>query len=314
MNKQARIYVAGHKGLVGSAILRRLISDGYSDILTRASGELDLREKEQVAAFFEKEKPEYVFFAAGKVGGIMANIKYPAEFIYDNLSMIMNVVDASHRYGVKKLLYLGSSCIYPKEAMQPIKEEYLLTGPLEETNKPYAMAKLAGIELCQSYNKQFGTDYICLVPTNLFGTNDNYDLEKSHLVAALIRKFYEAKEQNKKSITLWGSGNPLREVLSSDDLADACLYFMNNYSGSEVINIGSGIDHSVAYLATIIKDISGFSGSIEFDATKPDGMLKKQLDVNRASDLGWRASGKLVEDLRKAYQEFELNYEKYYTN
>lgn len=311
MDRNSKIYIAGHNGLVGSSLVRKLKSEGYTNLLIRSSHELDLRDREKVISFFENEKPEYVFFAAGKVGGIMANIKFPADFIFNNLAMIVNVIDAAYKNKVKKLLYLGSSCIYPKNAKQPIKEEYLLTGELEETNKPYAIAKLAGIELCQSFNKQYGTDYICLVPTNMFGINDNYDLEQSHLVAALIRKFYEAKKENKPSVKLWGTGQVLREVLCTDELAEACIFFMNNYSGGNIINIGSGIDHSISDLAKTIKDISGFEGAIEFDTSKPDGMHKKQLDVAKATNLGWKTKSSLIEDLTKTYTDFAMNYERY---
>jgi len=311
MDKKSKIYIAGHTGLVGSALVRKLLSEGYTNLLLRTSHELDLRVNEKVIYFFENEKPEYVFFAAGKVGGIMANIKYPADFIYNNISMAVNVVNASYKNGVKKLLYLGSSCIYPKNSNQPIKEEYLLSGELEETNKPYAIAKLAGIELCQSFNKQYATDYICLIPTNMFGINDNYDPEQSHLIAALIRKFYEAKRDNKPFVNLWGTGKVLREVLCTDELAEACLFFMNNYSGNEIVNIGSGIDYYISDLANTIKEISAYEGAIEFDSGKPNGMKKKQLDVTRASNMGWKANGKLVEDIKRTYNDFARNYEKY---
>lgn len=311
MEKKSKIYIAGHTGLVGSALVRKLSSEGYTNLMLPSSHELDLRVDERVINFFENEKPEYVFFAAGKVGGIMANIKYPANFIYDNLTMIVNVISASYKNKIKKLLYLGSSCIYPKNSNQPIKEEYLLSGQLEETNKPYAIAKLAGIELCQSYNKQFGTDYICLIPTNIFGINDNYDPEQSHLVAALIKKFYEAKRNNTPFVNLWGTGQVLREILFSDELADACLFFMNNYSGSDIINIGSGEDYFISDLAKAIKEISGYKGAIEFDPSKPDGMKKKQLDITRATNLGWKAKGNLLEDLKRTYNDFVQNYGKY---
>ncbi len=311
MNKNDKIFVAGHKGLVGSAIVRKLTADGYDNIIVKPSKELDLREKAQVAEFFSKEQPLYVFFAAGTVGGIMANKTYPADFIYNNVSMIFNTIEAAYRNKVKKLLYLGSSCIYPKDAPQPIKEAYLLTGPLEETNKPYALAKIAGVELCASYNKQFNTDYISLMPTNMFGVNDNYDAQNSHLVAALIRKFYEATSKNASFVELWGTGMPKREILSSDQLADACLYFMLNYTGSEIINIGSGIDYTIKELAEMIKSIAGFSGELRFDSSKPDGTMKKQLDVSRASELGWTAAFDIRQDLQKAYNDFATNYGQY---
>lgn len=314
MEKKAKIFVAGHNGLVGSSIVRKLLSEGYENILFRNSKELDLRNSYLVSDFFKTVKPEYVFFAAGTVGGIMANIKYPADFIYNNLSMIVNVINASYYSNVKKLLYLGSSCIYPKNAVQPIKEEYLLTGELEATNKPYAIAKIAGIELCHSFNRQYGTDYISLVPTNMFGIGDNYDLERSHLVAALIRKIHEGKINNKSRIKLWGTGRVLREVLCSDELANACLFFMRNYSGSDIINIGSGQDHTVSHLAKIIQDIVDYKGGIDFDSSKPDGMFRKQLDVSKASRLGWNAKNNLVEDLRRTYDDFVLNYKNYITD
>ena len=311
MNKYSKIYVAGSKGLVGSAITKKLLTEGYKNLLLPDSKILDLRNTQLVLDFFDKEKPEYVFFAAGTVGGIMANIKYPADFIFNNILIITNVINASYKSKIKKLLYLGSSCIYPKSAKQPIKEEYLLTGELEETNKPYAIAKIAGIELCHSFNKQFGTDYIALVPTNLFGINDNYDSENSHLIAALIRKFHEAKIENKPSVTLWGTGRVYREVLSSDEVADACLFFMNNYSGNDIFNIGSGKDYYISDLANTIKDIVKYDGKIEFDKSKPDGMYKKQLDIDRASQFGWNAKNNLIEDLSRTYIDFETNYNKY---
>src|ERR1035437_4109259 len=243
MNKNSKIFVAGHNGLVGSAIVRKLRKENYNNLVLRSSKEVDLRDGNNVLEFFTAEQPDYVFFAAGTVGGIMANKTYPADFIYNNILIILNTIKAAHHIKVKKLLYLGSSCIYPKNSVQPIKEEYLLSGYLEESNKPYAIAKIAGIELCTSYNKQYGTDYICLMPTNLFGLNDNYDLQNSHLVAALIRKFYEAQRNQTPYVELWGTGTPKREILSSDDVADACLYFMQNYSGNDIINIGRGIDY-----------------------------------------------------------------------
>ncbi|MCW3111214.1 MAG: ger2 [Segetibacter sp.] len=313
MEKDSKIFVAGHNGLVGSAIVRKLLKEGYTNIILKTSRELDLRDKTALANFFSTNKPEYIFFAAGTVGGIMANKTYPADFIFNNVMMIFNTIDAAYKNKVKKLLYLGSSCIYPKVAVQPIKEEYLLTGSLEETNKPYALAKIAGIELCTSYNKQYGTNYIALMPTNLFGINDNYDLQNSHLVAALIRKFYEAKINNKSFVELWGSGTPRREVLSSDQLAEACIYFMNNYDGDDIINIGKGEDFSIRELAEMIKAISGYNGEIKFDVTKPDGTMKKQLDISRAAALGWKAKDTLAIDLKMAYDDFSGNYSNYTT-
>lgn len=308
MEKESKIFVAGHNGLAGSGILRKLQQEGYRNIVVKSSKQLDLRNGSAVADFFAAEKPEYVFFAAGTVGGIMANKTYPADFIFNNVAMIFNTIDAAYKNKVKKLLYLGSSCIYPKMSPQPIKEEYLLTGQLEETNKPYALSKIAGIELCASYNKQYGTNYIALMPTNLFGIKDNYNLQNSHLIAALIRKFYEAKISNKSFVELWGSGTPKREILSSDQLADACVYFMNTYNGNDIINIGKGKDYTIKELAEMIKTISGFEGQIKFDATKPDGTMKKQLDVSKATALGWSATSNILEDLQKSYQDFVKNY------
>ncbi|OCX54567.1 GDP-fucose synthetase [Mucilaginibacter sp. PPCGB 2223] len=313
MEKQDKIYVAGHKGLVGSAIYRKLLAEGYTNLVVRTSKELDLRNQASVDEFFASEKPAYVFFAAGTVGGIMANKTYPGNFIFDNVIMIFNALEAARKNQVTKFLYLGSSCIYPKDAPQPIKEDYLLTDKLEETNKPYALAKIAGVELCLSYNKQYGTNNICLMPTNMFGINDNYDSQNSHLVAALIRKFYEAKVNKAPHVMLWGTGTPRREVLSADQLADACLFFMQNYSGNDIINIGSGEDITIKDLAQKIKEISGYEGELQFDATKPDGTMKKQLDVSRASGLGWTSNDTLDEDLEKAYHDFSDNYIQYTT-
>jgi len=274
MDKNSKIYIAGHNGLAGSAILRKLSEQGFSNIIFRTSKEMDLRNASLVNDFFQKERPDYVFFAAGTVGGIMANNTYPAEFLYNNTMMIFNTVDAAFKSKVKKLLYLGSSCIYPRNTSQPISEDSLLSGKLEETNKPYAISKIAGIELCASYNKQYGTNFISLMPTNLFGINDNYNLYNSHLIAALIRKFYEAKLQTKDFVELWGTGSPRREIICSDELADACLFFMNNYNDSDIINIGSGKDFSIKEIAEMIKNISEFEGEIKFDSTKPDGTMK----------------------------------------
>lgn len=314
MQKEDKIYVAGHKGLVGSAIHRRLQQEGYTNLVVKTSKELDLRNQASVEAFFATEKPEYVFFAAGTVGGIMANKTYPGDFIFNNVIMIFNTLEAARKNNIKKFLYLGSSCIYPKNAAQPIKEDYMLTDTLEETNKPYALAKIAGVELCISYNKQYGTNNICLMPTNMFGVNDNYDSQNSHLVAALIRKFYEAKANKVPHVMLWGTGTPKREILSSDQLADACLYFMQNYTGNEIINIGSGEDIMIKDLAQKIKHISGYDGEIQFDTTKPDGTMKKQLDVSRASELGWTSEDIVDADLEKAYKDFSDNYIQYTNN
>jgi GDP-L-fucose synthase len=307
MNKDSKIYVAGHRGLVGSAIYRSLQEQGYSNLVYRTSKELDLRDKSQVDQFFAEEKPEFVFLAAAKVGGIVANNEYPADFIRDNLMIQTNVIDASYRNNVKKLLFLGSTCIYPKLAPQPIKEEYLLTGELEPTNDAYAIAKIAGIKMCQSYNHQYGTQYISVMPTNLYGPQDNFDLHTSHVLPALIRKFHEAKENNAESVEVWGTGTPKREFLYSDDLADACVYLMNNYSGNEIVNIGVGEDLPIKELAEKIKEVVGFNGEIKFDTTKPDGTPRKLVDVTRLNSLGWKASTSLEEGLKKAYQWFLEN-------
>ncbi|ARP44340.1 GDP-L-fucose synthase 1 [Geobacillus thermodenitrificans] len=307
MNKDAKIYVAGHRGLVGSAILRKLQADGYTNLVYRTSQELDLRDRNQVDKFFEEEKPEYVFLAAAKVGGIVANNEYPADFIRDNLMIQTNVIDAAYRNGVKKLLFLGSTCIYPKFAPQPLKEEYLLTGELEPTNEPYAIAKIAGIKMCQSYNRQYGTKYISVMPTNLYGPNDNFDLHTSHVLPALIRKFHEAKVNNAPYVEVWGTGTPRREFLHSDDLADACVFLMKNYEDNEIINIGVGEDISIKELAEKIKNVVGYQGEIKFDTTKPDGTPRKLVDVSKINALGWKASISLDEGLQKVYQWFLEN-------
>jgi GDP-L-fucose synthase len=307
MNKDSKVYVAGHRGLVGSAIFRTLLQQGYTNLVYRTSKELDLRDKFQVDQFFAEEKPEFVFLAAAKVGGIVANNEYPADFIRDNLMIQTNVIDASYRNNVKKLLFLGSTCIYPKLAPQPIKEEYLLTGELEPTNDAYAIAKIAGIKMCQSYNRQYGTQYISVMPTNLYGPQDNFDLHTSHVLPALIRKFHEAKENNASSVEVWGTGTPKREFLYSDDLADACVYLMNNYSGNEIVNIGVGEDLPINELAEKIKEVVRFNGEIKFDTTKPDGTPRKLVDVTKLNSLGWKASTSLEEGLKKAYQWFLEN-------
>jgi len=318
MLKDSRIYVAGHKGLVGSAILRRLKSEEYTELMTRTHKELDLMNQADVGRFFEKEKPEYVFLAAAKVGGILANHSYPAEFIYENLMVQTNVIHAAYKTGVKKLLFLGSSCIYPRECPQPMKEEYLLSGKLEPTNEPYAIAKIAGVKMCQSYNRQYGTRFISVMPTNVYGPGDNFDLETSHVLAALIRKFNEAKvrdqraevggsEQSERSsygssVTIWGTGKPRREFLYVDDLADACLFIMRNYEGSEFLNIGVGKDTSIKELSEMIGEIVGFEGPIHYDSTRPDGTPQKLLDVSRLHGLGWRSETSLREGIKKTYQ------------
>ncbi|WP_449537881.1 GDP-L-fucose synthase [Ferdinandcohnia sp. Marseille-Q9671] len=307
MKKNAKIYIAGHRGLVGSAILRKLEKEGFKNLICKTSSELDLRDPIQVNAFFEKEKVEYVFLAAAKVGGIVANNEYPADFIRDNLMIQTNVIDASYRNGVTKLLFLGSTCIYPKMAPQPLKEEYLLTGELEPTNEPYAIAKIAGIKMCESYNRQYGTKYISAMPTNLYGENDNFDLHTSHVLPALIRKFHEAKENNSEYVEVWGTGSPKREFLYSDDLADACVFLMNNYEGNEIVNIGVGDDLPIGELAQKIKEVVGYNGEIRFDTSKPDGTPRKLVDVTRINNLGWKASTSLEEGLEKAYNWFLQN-------
>ena len=303
-NKDARIYVAGHRGLAGSAVVRKLESMGYSNLITRTSSELDLRNQSAVNHFFSTEKPEYVFLAAAKVGGILANSTYPAQFLYDNVMIAANVIEASYRSGVNKLLNLGSSCIYPKLAPQPLKEEYLLTGPLEPTNRAYAVAKIAAIELCDSYRTQYGCDFISAMPTNLFGPFDNFDLETSHVLPALLRKFHEAKLTNADSTEIWGSGTPKREFLHVDDLADACVFLMQNVSEPGPINVGSGEDISIKDLALLIQDVVGFEGELRFDSSKPDGTPRKLMDVTRLNDMGWSAQIGLREGIEATYTWF----------
>lgn len=303
MEKSSKIYVAGHRGMVGSAIVRKLQAEGYSNIVLRTSKELDLRNQSQVENFFAAEKPEYVFLAAAKVGGIMANNTYRADFLYENLMIESNVIHQSYVHQVKKLLFLGSSCIYPKLAPQPLKEEYLLSGYLEETNEPYAIAKIAGIKLCESYRRQYGCDFISAMPTNLYGPNDNYDLEKSHVMPALIRKFHEAKMNNSPTVEVWGSGKPLREFMHVDDLADACLFLMDNYSDVGFVNIGSGQETSIQELAKIISQITGFKGEIRFDNSKPDGTPQKLLSTKILKDLGWDTEVQLEKGLIETYRE-----------
>ncbi len=354
MRKESKIYIAGHRGLVGSAIYRRLESEGYSNLVARTSKELDLRRQADVEAFFEKEKPEHVFLAAAKVGGIMANSTYPADFIYSNLIIQANVIHAAYKSRVKKLLFLGSSCIYPKYAPQPMKEEYLLTGILEPTNEPYAISKIAGIKMCQAYNRQYGTNFISVMPTNLYGPKDNFDLETSHVLPALIRKFHEAKllrEQAKaeakvkvkvkvkaeteakvkvkgeddkdftqpkpqpqpfvlsepQPVVIWGTGKPKREFLYVDDLADACIFLMESYDSSEIINIGAGEDISISDLAALIKEIAGYEGEVIYDSSRPDGAPQKLLDVSRLNSLGWKAKTGLRDGITKTYEWFVKN-------
>ena len=299
MNIEDKIYVAGHRGLVGSAIVRALQGKGFKNILTKTHAELDLVDQAAVSKFFEMEKPDYVFLAAAKVGGIHANNTYPAEFIYINLQIQNNVIHNSYLSGVKKLCFLGSSCIYPKFAPQPIKEEYFLDGKLEPTNEPYAIAKIAGIEMCQSYNRQYGTNFISVMPTNLYGPNDNYDLENSHVLPALIKKFMEAKKADAPSVVVWGTGNPRREFLHVDDMADACLFLMDNYNDDEFVNVGTGEDVTIADLAKLISMLSGYKGNIEFDRSKPDGTPRKLLDVSKLTGLGWKAHTSLEEGIKQ---------------
>ncbi|HMX35861.1 MAG TPA: GDP-L-fucose synthase [Ferruginibacter sp.] len=304
MKKTDKIYVAGHNGMVGSAIVRALQKQGFENLVYRTSKELDLRNQEAVDQFFSEEKPHYVFLAAAKVGGIVANNTYRAEFLYDNLMIVSNIVHSAHAHGVTKLLFLGSSCIYPKMAPQPIKEEYLLTGPLEYTNEPYAIAKIAGIKLCESYRDQYGDDFISVMPTNLYGINDNYHPENSHVLPALIRRFHEAKMNGLNEVMIWGSGTPKREFLYADDLADACLFLMEEYSGKEIVNIGCGEDLSIRELAELVKEVTGYAGNLVFDTSKPDGTPRKLLDVSKINALGWRYKTSLREGMNMAYQDF----------
>lgn len=287
MEKNAKIYIAGHNGMVGSAILRRLQKEGYENFVLKSSKELDLRLQRDVEIFFKEEKPEYVFLAAAKVGGILANDTYRAEFLYDNLMIQNNVIHQSYAHGVKKLLFLGSSCIYPKHAPQPLKEEYLLTGELEPTNEPYAIAKIAGIKMCDAYRDQYGCNFISAMPTNLYGPNDNYDLKTSHVLPALIRKFHEAKVENKPFVEVWGTGSPRREFLHVDDLADACLFLMENYNEPGFVNVGTGVDVTIKELAEMIREIVGYEGEIRWDTSKPDGTPRKLMDVSRLALMGW---------------------------
>jgi len=298
----AKIYVAGHNGLVGSAIMRKLHADGFNTIITRSTHELDLRNQQAVNNFFAQQKPEYVFLAAAKVGGIKANMDRPAEFIYDNLAIELNVIHAAYTYGVMKLLFLGSSCIYPRDCLQPIREEYLLSGPLEKTNDAYAIAKIAGIKICQSYNTQYGTKFISCMPTNLYGPHDNFDLQSSHVLPALLAKFDRAKKDNASEVVVWGDGTPRREFLYVDDLADACLFLMRNYEGNEIVNIGTGTDVTILELAEHIKEAVGYQGALVFDATKPNGTPRKLLDVSRITNLGWQAKTSLQEGIRKTLE------------
>lgn len=303
MQTTDKIYIAGHRGMVGSAIRRKLETAGFQNFITRTSSQLDLRDQQAVADFFAAERPDYVFLAAAKVGGILANNTYRAEFLYDNLMIQNNVIHEAYRTGVKKLLFLGSSCIYPKLAPQPLKEEYLLTGLLEPTNEPYAIAKIAGIKLCDAYRAQYGCNFISVMPTNLYGPNDNYDLQNSHVLPALLRRFHEAKSNEAPDITIWGTGTPLREFLHADDMADACVFLMENYNEEGVINIGVGEDISIRDLALLIKDITGYKGELKFDSSKPDGTPRKLMDVSKLSAAGWKASIPLREGITRVYAE-----------
>ena len=306
MDKNAKIYVAGHRGLVGSAVMRRLEAGSYTNIVCKGSSELDLRCQKAVEAFFEAEKPEYVFLAAAKVGGVHANNIYPAEFIYDNLMIETNIIHQAHVHSVKKLLFLGSSCIYPRMAPQPIKEEYLLTGELEKTNEAYSIAKIAGLEMCKFYKRQYGCNFISAMPTNLYGITDNFDLHNSHVLPALIRKFHEAKQNSEPTVTVWGTGTPRREFLYVDDLADALVYLMDNYDGELHVNVGTGEDLEIRQLAEIIKGIVGFAGDIVYDTEKPDGTPRKQLDVGLLDGLGWKWKTSLEDGIRRVYEWYKI--------
>lgn len=313
MNINDKIYVAGHNGLVGTAILKLLQQKGFRYIITENFSDLDLRDQSAVKKFFQKEKPQYVFLAAAKVGGIMANKTYGAEFIYDNLAVQNNVIHEAYKNGVEKLLFLGSSCIYPKHALQPIKEEYFMTGALEPTNAPYAMAKIAGIEMCKAYHVQYGCRFISVMPTNLYGPGDSYDLENAHVLPALIRKCHEAKINNAASVSIWGTGKPRREFLHVADAANACVYLMENYEDPSIINIGCGEDYSIKEMAEAVKNITGFKGKLVFDTTKPDGTMQKLLDVSKLNKQGWKHSVNLLEGLAATYKDFSEQYEYYIT-
>lgn len=309
MNKDSKIYVAGHRGLVGSAIVRELNKKGYINIIGKTHKELDLMDSVAVENFFKEERPEYVFLAAAKVGGIYANSTYPADFIFENLQIQNNVIGNSHKYGVKKLMFLGSSCIYPKMCPQPIKEEYLLSGYLEETNEAYALAKISGLKMCQYFNKQYGTKFISVMPTNLYGPYDNFHPENSHVMPALIRRFHEAKVNGAKEVVVWGSGKPLREFLYSEDMADACIYLMENYEGNDFFNIGTGKEITIKGLAELIKEVVGYEGEIVWDSSKPDGTPRKLLDVSRLESQGWKYKMELKDGVKEAYEWYLENYE-----
>lgn len=308
MEKNAKIYIAGHRGMVGSAIYRKLVKEGYTNLITKTSAELDLRDQQAVKSFFETEKPDYVFLAAAKVGGIVANNTYRADFLYENLAIQNNVIHQAYANSVKKLMFLGSSCIYPKLAPQPLKEEYLLTGLLEETNEPYAIAKIAGIKMCDAYRAQYGCNFISVMPTNLYGYNDNYHPQNSHVLPALIRKFHEAKTNGTPEVVIWGSGAPMREFLFADDLANACYYLMENYNESNLLNIGTGEDLTIKDLALLIQQVIGYQGELRFDSSKPDGTPRKLMDVSKLHQLGWKHEIELPEGIRLAYEDFLANH------
>ena len=305
MNKDSRIFIAGHRGMVGSAIHRKLLSEGFTNVMVRTSSELDLRVQEPVNEFFETEQIDYVFLAAAKVGGIMANNTYRADFLYENLMIQSNVIHSAYATGVKKLMFLGSSCIYPKLAPQPMKEEYLLTGLLESTNEPYAIAKIAGIKMCDAYRAQYGCNFISVMPTNLYGPNDNYDLQNAHVLPTLIRKFHEAKQNGDPAVTIWGTGTPKREFLHADDLAAACFFLMENYNEEGLVNIGTGEDITITELAMLIKEVVGYEGSLVYDHTKPDGTPRKLMDVSKLTQLGWKYSIELKDGLKRVYNDYK---------
>ena len=311
LNKNSKIYIAGHNGMVGSAILRLLRSEGYSNIVTASSSELDLRNQNQVKEFFEKEKPNYIFLTAAKVGGILANSTYKAEFLYDNMMIQNNVIHQSYKFNVEKLLFLGSSCIYPKLAPQPLREEYLLTDSLEPTNEPYAIAKISGIKMCEFYREQYGCNFIAAMPTNLFGPKDNYHLENSHLIPALLRKFYQAKSNNYPYVEIWGDGSPYREFLHVDDCASACLFLMNNYNDSEFVNVGSGVEFSIKEVAELIQHKMGFNGKLVFNTNYPNGTPRKFLDVSRINNMGWKSTITLEKGIESLLLDLESELEKY---
>lgn len=311
ISKDSKIYIAGHRGMAGSAIHRKLVERGYSNFVLRTSKELDLTIQADVERFFEEEKPEVVILAAAKVGGIMANIQSPAVFLYDNLMIQNNVINSAYKNGVQKLVFLGSSCIYPRECPQPMKEEYLLDGKVEPTNEGYAIAKIAGMKLCEMYNRQYGTDYISIMPCNLYGVGDSFDPVRSHVVAATIRKFHEAKINNQPSVTIWGTGNARRELLFVDDMADACVFLMESYSGNDFFNVGMGIDVSITELSLMVKEIVGYTGDLVYDTSKPDGMPQKLMDCSKLADKGWTYKTSLEEGLRKTYEWYLDNYEEF---